>query len=101
MAINPVSLNAYARAAGMAEKPATDTTAAPGRFGELVKAYVNQVNAQEHAADKAAVDLATGKNHNVSETLLALQQAEVSFQLMLSVRNKLVDAYREVMRMQV
>jgi len=101
MAINPVSLNAYARAAATVAKPAADSPAAPGRFGELVKAYVNQVNAQEHAADKAAVDLATGRNHNVSETLLALQQAEVSFQLMLSVRNKLVDAYREVMRMQV
>ncbi len=109
MAINPVSLNAYARAAhlGAITDATTDATAAgdkpaaPGKFGELIKEYVQTVNAQEHAADKAAVELATGKNHNVSETLLALQQAEVSFQMMLSVRNKLVDAYREVMRMQV
>lgn len=104
MAINPVSLNAYARAARLnatTDAAAGDKPAAPGKFGELIKEYVQTVNAQEHAADKAAVDLATGKNHNVSETLLALQQAEVSFQMMLSVRNKLVDAYREVMRMQV
>jgi len=102
MAIDPVSLNAYAKAARAESTAAPDQQAtASGRFGELIQAYVQTVNTQEHAADKAAVELATGKSHNVSETLLAMQQAEVSFQMMLSVRNKLVDAYREVMRMQV
>ncbi|MDX8392645.1 MAG: flagellar hook-basal body complex protein FliE [Mariprofundaceae bacterium] len=72
-----------------------------GQFGALIKQYVEQTNSQQHVAGTAAIELATGKNHNVSETMIALQKADVSFQLMLSVRNKLVDAYREVMRMQV
>jgi len=75
--------------------------ASPGQFGAMINKYIEQTNIQEHAASKASVDLATGKSQNVSETMLAIEQADVSFQLMLSVRNKLVDAYREVMRMQV
>jgi len=83
-------------------RPGAETgNTSPGQFGALIKQYVDQTNIQKHVAAKASVDLATGKSQNVSETLLALQKADVSFQLMLSVRNKLVDAYREVMRMQV
>jgi len=83
-------------------KPESHQPAAgKGQFGALIRQYVEQTNIQEKAAGKASVELATGKSHNVSETMLALQKADLSFQLMLSVRNKLVDAYREVMRMQV
>jgi len=73
----------------------------PGNFATLINQYVQQANMESKAASKASVDLALGKNQNVSETILAIQKADLSFQLMLSVRNKLVDAYREVMRMQV
>ncbi|MDX8407073.1 MAG: flagellar hook-basal body complex protein FliE [Mariprofundaceae bacterium] len=72
-----------------------------GDFATLLKAYTEQMNVEHHQASKAAVDLATGKGGNTSEALLAIQKADLSFQMMLSVRNKLVDAYREVMRMQV
>lgn len=84
-------------------RPDTSAGAAPqeGHFASLVKQYVDSTNTQQLDASKAAVDLATGKNQNISDTMLALQQADVSFQMMLSVRNKLVEAYREVMRMQV
>jgi len=84
-------------------RPDTNAQAAPqeGHFASLVKQYVDNTNTQQLDASKAAVDLATGKNQNISDTMLALQQADVSFQMMLSVRNKLVEAYREVMRMQV
>jgi flagellar hook-basal body complex protein FliE len=73
----------------------------PGNFASLIQQYVQQTNQDTKAADAASVDLALGKSSNVSETLLAVQKADMSFQLMMSVRNKLVDAYREVMRMQV
>ncbi|MFQ5355105.1 MAG: flagellar hook-basal body complex protein FliE [Mariprofundaceae bacterium] len=72
-----------------------------GNFAALMKHYVAEVNQESKAASAAGADLALGKSENVSETLLAIQKAQLSFQLMLGVRNKLVDAYREVMRMQV
>lgn len=73
----------------------------PDNFATLMQQYVQQANLETKAANEAGVDLAMGKSDNVSETLLAMQKADLSFQLMLGVRNKLVDAYREVMRMQV
>jgi len=76
-------------------------TAPQGHFASLVQHYVDSTNTQQLDASKAAIELATGKSQNISETMVALQQADVSFQMMLGVRNKLVEAYREVMRMQV
>ncbi len=81
--------------------PKLPTGNKPGNFASLVQQYVQQTNQDTKAAQEATVDLAVGKSSNVSETLLAVQKADLSFQLMMSVRNKLVDAYREVMRMQV
>jgi flagellar hook-basal body complex protein FliE len=76
-------------------------TKKPDNFAALMQHYVQQANQETKAASKAGVELAMGESKNVSETLLAMQKANLSFQLMLSVRNKLVDAYREVMRMQI
>jgi len=73
----------------------------PGNFSSLIQQYIQQANQDEKSAGKAAVNLAMGKSANVSETLLAVQKANLSFQLMLGVRNKLVEAYKEVMRMPV
>jgi len=73
----------------------------PGNFGALVKKYSEQVNHDTKTASAAATNLAVSGTGNVAETLLAVQKADLSFQLLLSARNKLVDAYREVMRMQV
>ncbi|MDQ6996648.1 MAG: flagellar hook-basal body complex protein FliE [Mariprofundus sp.] len=80
-----------------AGKPTTGS----GNFATLLNAYVNEVNHDSKAAGKAAVALATGESKNTSETLLAIKKADLSFQMMLSVRNKLVEAYREISRMQV
>ncbi|RLL53027.1 flagellar hook-basal body complex protein FliE [Mariprofundus sp. EBB-1] len=70
-------------------------------FATLLQAYTQQVNNDVKTAAKGAEGLATGEVHNTSETLLAIKKADLSFQLMLGVRNKLVDAYREIIRMQV
>ncbi len=72
-----------------------------GNFGAVIKHYIQQTNMDEKAADKAGLELALGQRSNVSETLLAIEKAGLSFKLMLGVRNKLMEAYHEVMRMQV
>ncbi len=72
-----------------------------GNFASLLKAYTEQVNHDVKTAAKSAEDLAVGKSSkSTAETLLAVQQASLSFQLMLGVRNKLVDAYHQISRMQ-
>jgi flagellar hook-basal body complex protein FliE len=72
-----------------------------GSFIEHLKAGISDVNAQHKTADSMAIDLTTGKSQNIHETMLAATQAELSFNLMVQVRNKVLEAYQEVMRMQV
>ncbi len=76
-------------------------TGKSGNFASLVQKYTEQVNQDTKSAAAAAENLAVNGTGNVAETLIAVQKADLSFQLLLSARNKLVDAYREVMRMQV
>ncbi|RMH51031.1 MAG: flagellar hook-basal body complex protein FliE [Zetaproteobacteria bacterium] len=72
-----------------------------GGFAAMIRAYTRQVNHDVKAASRAATEVAMGKGGDTTEVLLALQKASLSFQLMVATRNKLVEAYREVMRMQV
>jgi len=103
MQINGINPSITGSITGPAAQPMQNpgTEAKGGDFATLLKAYTEQMNTEHNVAFKAAEDLATGKGGNTAETLLAIQKADLSFQMMLGVRNKLVDAYREVMRMQV
>ena len=70
-------------------------------FGEVLKDSLKQVNTLQHEADKAIRDLATGGPTTLHDTMLTIEKAELSFKLMMQVRNKIVEAYQEVLRMQV
>lgn len=70
-------------------------------FLDYVSEGVKTVNDIQANADKMSTNLATGKQENIHETMLAVSQAELSFKLMVQVRNKALEAYQEVMRMQV
>ena len=70
-------------------------------FGQVLKQSLAQVNALQQEADVAIQELATGGTTTLHDTMLAIQKAELSFKLMMQVRNKIVEAYQEVLRMQV
>ena len=70
-------------------------------FMDHLKEGMNDVNSLSKQADTMATDLASGKSQNIHETMLAATQAELSFNLMVQVRNKVLEAYQEVMRMQI
>ena len=70
-------------------------------FGAVLKDSLAQVNQLQHEADGAIQSLTTGGTATLHDTMLALQKAELSFKLMMQVRNKIVEAYQEVLRMQV
>ncbi len=70
-------------------------------FMDHLKEAVAEVNESQIFADKKATDLATGKDTNIHDTMLAATKAELSFNLMVQVRNKALEAYQEVMRMPV
>ena len=70
-------------------------------FGSMLKESLNEVNKFQLDADKAVEDLATGKNKNIHETMIAISQADIALRMTMQVRNKVVDAYQEIMRMSV
>jgi flagellar hook-basal body complex protein FliE len=79
---------------------ATGTTA-PQSFSEMMAASIKEVNNMQVEANKAMEKLASGKTKNVSEVLLAADQAETAFKMMNQIRTKVIEAYKEIMRMQM
>jgi flagellar hook-basal body complex protein FliE len=66
-----------------------------------LKGSLAEVNEMQKRADSMAMDLASGKSENLHETMLATTQAELTFNLMVQLRNRALEAYQEVMRMPV
>ena len=71
----------------------------PQNFGKIIKGAINRVDTLDKAADRSIADLLQGKAA-IHETMIALQKADVSMKLLLSIRNKVIEAYREIMHMQ-
>lgn len=78
-----------------------DVTAGQESFGELLTNAVQQVNQHQVQADQAIKEVIAGKSKNIHEAMLAIERAEMSLKLMMQVRNKILDAYREIMKMQI
>ncbi len=70
-------------------------------FGEIIQQSIADVNRLQAEADDAVQDLNTGENKDIHGTLIALEKADISFQLLMQVRNKIIAAYQEIMRMQL
>ena len=70
-------------------------------FGAMLKEGIKSVDAAHKKADVMADNIATGKETNLHETMLAASQAELGFNLMVQLRNKGLEAYQEIMRMHV
>ena len=68
-------------------------------FASIIKGAVDNVDALENSADISIMNLLKGKEE-IHETMIALQKADVSMRLILTIRNKAIEAYREIMHMQ-
>ena len=70
-------------------------------FTELLTENLSKVNQMQNEANKAIQKLASGESKNIHETMLAVEKADIAFKTMNQIRGKLIDAYKEIMRMQV
>lgn len=70
-------------------------------FYEHLMDSVKDVNSLQLSADRMSSEMASGKKEALHETMLALTQAELSFNLLVQVRNKALEAYQDVMKMPV
>jgi len=69
-------------------------------FSRILKEAISEVNRLQLEAEAAIKDFTVGKK-GIHETMIAIEKADLSFQLMMQIRNKIIKAYEEVMRMQV
>lgn len=81
--------------AGKPQKPGEPS------FTEMLKESIEEVNSLKIEADQAIENLAMGKSADLQGTILAVEKADISFKLMMEVRNKILSAYQEVMRTQI
>ena len=96
--MKPISLNNVENPGLSIEQP--ESPAVAEGFGAALKDAVGKVDAMQTEADAQTQALAGGEG-NLHETMLALEKADVSMRVAMKVRNKILDAYNEVMRMSV
>ena len=100
--MNPLAIKALQPAQNTAVvSPLKPAQQGGGDFAKLVDGFSKELNAAETKAETQMADLAAGKLDNVHRVMVDLGKAEVTFNYMMEVRNKVIDAYQEVMRMQL
>ena len=78
-----------------------DITNSNSDFGNLLKDAMSEANQIQQKGEKALADLSTGQVKDLHQAALALNKAETSMKMMLEVRNKALNAYKEILRTQI
>jgi flagellar hook-basal body complex protein FliE len=71
-----------------------------GGFGDVLKSAIGQVSTLEGSAEQQVGTLLQGGNSDMSKVMISVEKADVAFQLMMQVRNKIVSAYQDIEKMQ-
>ena len=101
-----MSIDALAMITGAVLEPSSSATVAPKTgpgegFARWMTDEAQAVNDRIVGAEQSLAQLATGQSNNLHQVMLDLEQAKLSFQLALQVRNRLLEGYQEIMRMQI
>lgn len=98
---NPAGINSVMPVAiGGSQQPVRTNDVISG-FGEVLGRAVDSVNQNQAEADYLSEGLVSGQHANIHETMIAVEKANISFKLMSKVQQKGLDAYQEIMRMQL
>ncbi len=98
--VNQVLAQMRAMSVDAGSKPQPAESGSGADFGALLKQSIDAVNETQQTAGKMVNAFETGESDaSVAEVMVSLQKANVSFQAMVQVRNKLVDAYQDIMNM--
>ncbi len=95
-----MKIYSYVPPAGVGAPAGTGKTGSGNSFASLLGDALKEVNRLQLAADETAARMMAGKAEDIHQVMLANEQARLSLQLAVQVRNKLVEAYQEISRMQ-
>lgn len=70
------------------------------QLSNVFKGFLNQTNADQLNSEQAIRDLVENKTDNVQQVVMEVAKAEMSFQMFMEIRNRLIESYNELMRMQ-
>lgn len=70
-------------------------------FADMLGKAVNGVDNSMKTSERSIQDFVAGKTDNVHEVMISMQQAQLSFQMMTEIRNKAIETYQEISRMQI
>ncbi len=70
-------------------------------FAQILKKSLDEVNELQNKADNSIKSIAEGKMDNIQDAIIAIEKADLSLKLVTEIRNKAIEAYKEIMRMQV
>ncbi len=70
-------------------------------FGDILKESVQSVNSEIQTASSLSEGLMAGEHSNIHETMIAMEKANLSFHMLTKVQGKVIDAYKEIMRLQL
>ncbi len=70
-------------------------------FSDFLKESIGRVRAYENEVNEYDIKIASGEMENIHEAMIATQKADITLQLTMQIRNKVLEAYREIMRMQI
>lgn len=84
-------------------EPLAPGTAAAGTasFKDTVKSFLSDVNDKIDTSDRLTQDLATGKTNDINKVVTSVEEANLAMQFTIAIRNKLLESYQEIQRMQV
>ena len=70
-------------------------------FGDMLTDAIQSVDDTMKTSEASVQDFVSGKTDNIHDVMISMQQAQLSFQMMVEVRNKMVETYQELSRMQI
>ena len=70
-------------------------------FKDFLIKSISEVNDMQLAAEQAISDLSVGKTENVTEVMAAVEKADLAFKNLMAIRNKIIDAYREIQQLRI
>jgi flagellar hook-basal body complex protein FliE len=74
---------------------------AAGSFGDMLSAQIDKLNSQQVSADNLIADFTAGNTDDLHQVMIAAEEASLSMEMAVQVRNKMIDAYKELNNMQL
>ena len=86
---------------GGAKAGGANSPAGGSDFGRTLRSYIDQVDSTQQASSSAVQNLLSGKSQDVVPVVAAAAKADLSFKLLVGIRNKVIEAYKQTMNMQI